>query len=86
MSVVVTGKGPIPHSGNSSNSLTDYGAIAAAGVLEKDTTTVTVSEEAPPLGVPTAEKRFWFQRGAKAYDGDAIATLVSIDPYYIPQV
>ena len=31
--------------------------------------------EIPPLGVPLEEKRFFFQR-ARAYDPDAIATLV----------
>ena len=36
------------------------------------TTEVT---EIPPLGVPLEEKRFFFQR-ARAYDPDAIATLV----------
>ena len=57
---------------------TGYGVIAVGsrGVLEKDQTEVTVTEGAPPLGVPHAEKRFWFQRAKTSYDPDAIATLV----------
>jgi len=30
------------------------------------------------LGVPGDEKRFWFQRGKKVYDPDAIATQPSV--------
>ena len=52
-----------------------YGAITTGGVLEKDQTKVTVAGDIPPLGAPNEERRFWFQR-AKAYDPDAIATLV----------
>lgn len=33
---------------------------------------------AAPLGVPKDEKRFWFQRGKRTYDPDAIATQVSV--------
>jgi hypothetical protein len=31
-----------------------------------------------PLGVPSAEKRFWFQRSKAVYDPDAIATQPSV--------
>lgn len=71
MSTVLTNagaSGPSPSTG--------YGAISlGSGVLEKDQVTTEISEDVPPLGVPHAEKRFWFQR-AKTYDPDAIATLV----------
>jgi hypothetical protein len=62
--------------GNSSSttSSADYGAITHGG-LEKQQTRVSVSAVAPPLGATNDERRFWFQR-AKAYDPDAIATLV----------
>lgn len=53
--------------------------------VEKDQSSVDTTEVKPALGVPHAEKRFWFQRG-KTYDPDAIATLVSISqlyPYFI---
>jgi len=40
--------------------------------------TTTVYETALPLGVPTEEKRFWFQRGKANYDKDAIATQPSV--------
>jgi hypothetical protein len=40
--------------------------------------TSQVYEVAAPLGVPTAEKRFWFQRSKTAYDPNAIATQPSV--------
>jgi hypothetical protein len=69
-------KAPNLGSGNSSSSTSsaDYGAITHGG-LEKQQTRVSVSVVAPPLGATNDERRFWFQR-AKAYDPDAIATLV----------
>lgn len=39
--------------------------------------TTTVYEIAAPLGVPAAEKRFWWQRN-KTYDPNAIATQPSV--------
>jgi hypothetical protein len=33
---------------------------------------------AAPLGLPAAEKRFWFQRTKSVYDPDAIATQPSV--------
>ena len=78
MATVLTGgpKAPNLGSGNSSSttSSADYGAITHGG-LEKQQAKVIVSDVAPPLGAANDERRFWFQR-AKAYDPDAIATLV----------
>ena len=37
-----------------------------------------IYEVALPLGAPALEKRFWFQRGGKAYDPNAIATQPSV--------
>jgi hypothetical protein len=37
-----------------------------------------IYEVALPLGAPAEEKRFWFQRGGKAYDPNAIATQPSV--------
>jgi len=49
-------------------------------VSTKGEAKVTVSESrVAPLGERTAERRFWFQR-ARAYDPDAIATLVRVSP------
>ena len=42
---------------------------------ELDASNVSVNSSNPPLGVAIEEKRFWWQR-AKAYDPDAVATLV----------
>jgi hypothetical protein len=75
MSVVFTRKPTNQSPSNSTASTTDYGTVAAGGVLEKkDAPKIAVSEDAPPLGVPHAEKRFWFQR-AKAYDPGAVQRL-----------
>jgi len=53
----------------------EYGAITVTShIFEKDSTE-TIIEEILPLGVAKEERRFWFQR-ARAYDADAIATLV----------
>jgi hypothetical protein len=41
-------------------------------------TNQVVYEAALPLGVPAEEKRFWFQRGGKTYDPNAIATQPSV--------
>lgn len=41
----------------------------------EDASDPSSSNEAPLLGLPRREKRFWFQRG-EAYDPDAIATQV----------
>ncbi|PSN64875.1 MFS general substrate transporter [Corynespora cassiicola Philippines] len=68
------------HSGSgqsASPNTTDYGAIPLDKGQEKDKVNIFVTEDAPPLGVPNAEKRFWFQR-SKAYDPNAIATLPSV--------
>ena len=51
-------------------------------VSTKGEAKVTVSKSrVAPLGEPTAERRFWFQR-ARAYDPDAIATLVRVSPIF----
>ncbi|KAF2113116.1 major facilitator superfamily domain-containing protein [Lophiotrema nucula] len=72
----VTGRVPGPQDSNSNTSTESVAAPVGDG-FEKDHTKVHVSEDAPPLGAPHAEKRFWFQR-AKSYDPDAIATLPSV--------
>jgi hypothetical protein len=74
MSTVLTGS-----TDAASTSATGYGAIIyhRGAVPEKDASTETIIEEIPPLGVPLDERRFWFQR-ARAYDPDAIATLVRL--------
>jgi hypothetical protein len=38
----------------------------------------TISSDIRPLGAPSEERRFWFQRGKKTYDPDAIATQPSV--------
>lgn len=43
-----------------------------------DVKSTSLDNLAPPLGEPTNEKRFWFQRGGKTYDADAIATQASV--------
>ncbi|KAF2658344.1 MFS general substrate transporter [Lophiostoma macrostomum CBS 122681] len=55
-----------------------YGAINSTGVPEKNEPEIIVSDDAPPLGAPHAEKRFWFQRQKASYDPNAIATLPSV--------
>jgi hypothetical protein len=79
MATVLVGDSKAPNLGpgnsSSSTSSADYGSITHGG-LEKDQIKVAVSDDAPPLGAATDEKRFWFQR-ARAYDPNAIATLVS---------
>jgi hypothetical protein len=75
MSTVLTA--PRNRAGDSTPESSVYGAISTGGVIEKNGAEVTVAEDAPPLGAPNAEKRFWFQR-AKSYDPDAVATLVGL--------
>ena len=53
-----------------------HGSVDDLG--EKKESKVEVYETALPLGAPTTEKRFWFQRGKSAYDPDAIATQPSV--------
>lgn len=82
MATVLTGGKKAPDLGtensSSSTSSADYGAITHGG-LEKQQTKVLIAEDSPPLGATNDEKRFWFQR-AKAYDPDAVATLVCLIP------
>ncbi|KAK5705085.1 hypothetical protein LTR97_002199 [Elasticomyces elasticus] len=59
--------------GSGSNSTT----TSLKDLDHKATTTVTVSEDIPPLGVPKQEKRFWFQR-SKGFESSAIATQPSV--------
>lgn len=81
MSTVLTGA--IPIAGDSSTLFSGYGTVNTGGVLEKkDLTNIAVAEDIPPLGVPHAEKRFWFQRAKATYDPDAIATLVCLGNYF----
>lgn len=44
----------------------------------KDAVSINVDPDVPPLGVPSDEKRFWWQRTRGNYDGEAIATQVSV--------
>ncbi|KAM3082716.1 hypothetical protein ACMFMF_002369 [Clarireedia jacksonii] len=62
----------------SSNSSSD-GSTSGIRTREdkKDETNVTTIDLISPLGVPTEEKRFWFQRN-KSYDPSAIATQPSV--------
>jgi hypothetical protein len=46
--------------------------------LEYDVKTTSVDELVAPLGELADEKRFWFQRGKKTYDPNAIATQASV--------
>jgi hypothetical protein len=67
--------GVLPPSGNTSShgSSTDLGDEKKAVKVK----TTTAYETAAPLGVPSQEKRFWWQRGTK-YDPNAIATQPSV--------
>lgn len=49
-------------------------------VTEEDTDSFPSDSEAPLLGHPSSERRFWFQRasGSKKFDPDAIATQPSV--------
>ncbi|KAH0844567.1 hypothetical protein FOPE_10061 [Fonsecaea pedrosoi] len=61
---------------NCSSISLDEQAEALLKPPEKKTDPASASpNDAPPLGLPHHEKRFWFQRG-QAYDPHAIATQV----------
>ncbi|KAE8441368.1 hypothetical protein EG329_005471 [Mollisiaceae sp. DMI_Dod_QoI] len=64
-------------SSSSSSSNDDLGNEKSKYEADVKVKDATVYEVAAPLGVPAAEKRFWFQRG-KTYDPDAIATQPSV--------
>jgi hypothetical protein len=68
---------PSTSSGGSSNdSLGDLGDDRI-NIPMKVQTSHIYNEPALPLGIPSEEKRFWFQRG-KTYDINAIATQPSV--------
>lgn len=64
-------------SGNSSGSSAEDIGNEKKPHFDSDVKEISSLEAVAPLGVPSEEKRFWFQRG-KSYDADAIATQPSV--------
>jgi hypothetical protein len=66
--------------GSSESSSVDVVNTPVIDYEKKEASTTVTSQDVPPLGLPAAEKRFWFQRG-KFYDPNGIATQVNKTPF-----
>lgn len=77
MTTVLTGKVQYADTGSPSGSYSSVNedSVSHGDVKETDVFVSAVGDHEAPLGIPRAEKRFWFQRD-NTYDPNAIATQV----------